>query len=55
MDASILQIITNSFAELAAVVKDVLLVSVPAIIGIVCLSSGTHFALRKVRGLLSWA
>jgi len=55
MDAIMLSLITSAFGELKDVVVDVLKVSVPAIVGIICLSQGVGFALRKVRGVLSWA
>lgn len=55
MDASILALITSAFGDLKEVVVDVLKIAVPAIVTIVTLSAGVNFALRKVRGLLSWA
>jgi hypothetical protein len=55
MDAAILALITSSFAELKDVVVDVLTIAIPAIVGIIVISAGANYALRKVRGLLSWA
>jgi hypothetical protein len=55
MDAAMLTIVTAAFSDLKDVVVDVLTVAVPSIVGIICISKGIQFALRKVASVLSWA
>lgn len=47
--------IEQAIANLSATVSDVLLISVPAIAGIIALGVGVNFALSKIRSLGSWA
>ena len=47
--------ITSGFNDLSATVTQVLLISVPAAVGVIALSQGVNFALRKVRGVLHMA
>lgn len=51
----IMTLISKAFADLQSTVTQVLMVSVPAVVGIICLSSGVNYALGKVRGVLGWA
>ena len=55
LDSATMALIAQGFTDLHAVVVQVLAVAVPAIIGIICLSSGVNYALGKVRGVLGWA
>ena len=47
--------IKSGFADLSATVTQVLVISVPAAVGVIALSQGVNFALRKVRGVLHMA
>lgn len=55
LDAETMALITQGFTDMKNTVVQVLTVAVPAIVGIICLSSGVNYALGKVRGVLGWA
>ena len=55
LDEAMLQVITNGFDTLGATVTQVLTVSVPAAVGIIALTGGTRYALKKVRGVIASA
>lgn len=55
LSEEILGLITTAFADMKSTVTQVLGVAVPAIVGIICISSGVNYALSKVRGVLGWA
>jgi len=48
-------VISSGMADLSATVTDVLVVAVPATIGIVALTAGVNYAITKVRGVISSA
>ncbi len=52
---AMMTLISGAFDDLSSTVTQVLTVSVPAIVGIICLTAGVNFALSKVRGVLGWA
>lgn len=52
---AMLSSITDAFSNLSATVSQVLVVAVPATVGIIALSAGVKYALKKVRGALSQA
>lgn len=47
--------VTNGFATLSATVNQVILLSIPTTIGIITLTAGVRYALKKVRGVISQA
>lgn len=47
--------ITAGFNTLQATVTDVVGIAVPVAVGIIALTAGVHYALKKVRGVLSYA
>lgn len=55
MSTEITALITQGFADLKDVVVDVQAIAIPAIVGVICLIAGANFALKKLRGVLSWA
>ena len=55
LDETTLGLITQGFADLKTTVTQVLAVSVPCIVGIICISRGVNFALSKLSGVLGWA
>lgn len=55
LDSSTLQAVTEGFASLSATVTQVIGVSVAGIVGVIALTGGVNYALRKIRSVLSWA
>lgn len=55
LSEEIMTLISKAFSDLQSTVTQVLAVSVPAVVAIICLSSGVNYALGKVRGVLGWA
>lgn len=55
LDASTLDVITQAFGTLQGTVSQVLAVSVPASVGIIALTGGVRYALKKVRGVIASA
>lgn len=55
MDATILEAISAGFTSVTGMIKDVILVGVPATIGVIALASGARYGIRWVRGLVSKA
>ena len=55
LDADTLQVITQGFSTLQGTVGQVLAVSVPASVGIIALTGGVRYALKKVRGVIASA
>ena len=55
LDEATLALVTQGFADLKSTVSQVLTISVPCIVGIICLSRGVNFALGKLSGVLGWA
>lgn len=55
LSEGIMTLISGAFDDLSSTVTQVLTVSVPAVVGIICLTAGVNFALSKVRGVLGWA
>ena len=53
LDEAMLSIVTNGFETLTATVSQVLTVSVPACVGIIALTAGVGYALRKVRSVIA--
>lgn len=53
LDESMLAIVTGGFETLTATVTQVLTVSVPACVGIIALTAGVGYALRKVRSVIA--
>lgn len=47
--------ISNGMGDLSATVTDVLLISVPVVVGVIALTAGVNFAMSKVRSVASWA
>ncbi len=47
--------VAQGMADLGATVSDVLLISVPAVVGVIALTAGINFAMSKVRSVASWA
>ena len=47
--------VSNGIADLSATVSDVILLAVPATIGVIALTAGVNYALRKVRGVIAKA
>lgn len=47
--------ITSGVASLSATVSDVILIVVPATIGVIALTAGVNYALRKIRSVISSA
>lgn len=48
-------VIQAGFADMTATVTDVVGISVGACVGIICLTAGVNYALKKIRGVLSKA
>lgn len=55
LNATMKTAVETGINDLVATVDDVLLITVPAIIGVIALSAGVNFAMSKVRGITSWA
>lgn len=55
LSEEVMTLITQGFSDMKTTVTQVLAVSIPAIVGIICLSGGANFALGKLRGVLGWA
>lgn len=55
LDATTLQFISDGFTSIQGTVTQVLAVSVPASVAIICLTGGTRYALKKVRGVIASA
>lgn len=55
MDATVMEAITEGFTTLTGMIKSVILVGVPASIGVLALSQGAKYGIRWVRGLISKA
>lgn len=53
LDETMLGIIKEGFDTLSATVSQVLTVSVPACVGIIALTAGIGYALRKVRSVIA--
>lgn len=47
--------IQSGFDALQATVSDVLVISVPVAVGVIALTSGINYALKKVKGVVSMA
>lgn len=54
-NADIKTAIETGIANLSATVSDVLLIAVPAVVGVIALTAGVNFAMSKVRSVASWA
>lgn len=52
MDAAILATITTGFTDLTDMIKQVVLVGVPACVGVIVLAQGARYGLRWVTGLI---
>lgn len=55
LSENIMTLISQGFTDLQSTVTQVLSVSIPAAVGIICLGAGANFALSKLRGVLGWA
>lgn len=55
LDAATLALIENGMSQLAATVTQVIGVTVPAVITVICLSAGVNYALRKVHSVIGHA
>lgn len=55
MDEAIMTAIKEGFSTLSEMIKSVILVGVPASIGVLALSQGAKYGIRWVRGLISKA
>lgn len=55
LDEATLKLVTDGFADMKSTVGQVLAVAIPATIGIICLSRGVGYAMKKVSGVLGWA
>lgn len=53
LNEAMLSIVTSGFETLTATVSQVLTVSVPACVGIIALTAGVSYALRKVRSVIA--
>lgn len=47
--------VSNGMADLSATVSDVVLLAVPVTVGVIALTAGVNFALRKVKGVIASA
>lgn len=52
---SVKSAITSGVDSLSATVSDVILIVVPATIGVIALTAGVNYALRKIRSVISSA
>lgn len=48
-------VLQGGFADMTATVTDVVGISVAACVGIICLTAGVNYALKKIRGVLNKA
>lgn len=55
LDTATKAAIEGGFGTLQATVTDVIGVAVPVAVGVIALTAGVHYALKKVRGVLSYA
>lgn len=55
LDGSLKTSVEHGMLDMSATVKDVLLISVPVVIGVVGLTVAINFAIGKVRSIASWA
>lgn len=55
MDSAVKTAIQAGITQLTGLVSEMYGIIIPAVIGVVVIGAGAMFALRKVRGLLSWA
>lgn len=47
--------ISSGISDMSATVSDVILLVIPATIGVIALTAGVNYALRKIRGVISKA
>ncbi len=52
---SIKTAIESGLANMSATVSDVILLTIPVTVGIIALTAGVSFALKKVKGVMSQA
>lgn len=55
LDEATLLAVTAGFESLSATVTQVIAVSVGGIVGVIALTGGVNYALRKIRSVLGWA
>ena len=55
LDASTLELIKGGMEQLAGTVGQVLTIAVPAVIGVIALTAGVNYALRKVSSVIGHA
>lgn len=52
LDDATLNLIKTGMEQLSGTVSQVLTIAVPAIVGIICLTAGVNYALRKVHSVI---
>jgi len=55
LDATTQSVIQDGFNTMTATVTDVVAIAVVASVGVICLTAGVNYALKKIRGVLSKA
>lgn len=55
LDETMLGIISDAFSSLSGTVAQVLTISVPVAVGVIALTAGINYALKKVKGVLKKA
>jgi len=55
MDEAVMTAITSGFTTIAEMVKDIVIVGVPAAVGIIGVTAGAKYGIKWVKGLLSKA
>ena len=53
LDETMKTVISGGFTTLTDTVSDVLTVAVPAIVGVIALTAGIGYAVRKIRSVIS--
>ena len=52
LDAGVKTAVTNGFTSMASIVKDILIIGVPAAVGVIALKGGAAYGINWVRGLI---
>jgi hypothetical protein len=55
VDAEVMSAVTAGFTSLAGMVKSVVIIGVPSVIGIIGLTSGAKYGIKWVRGMINKA
>lgn len=55
LDPTVISAISDGFTTVSGMIKEIIVIGVPATIGVIALASGARYGIRWVRGLISKA